>query len=392
MARIKHINCPKCGGTLGLSAVDRVVKCRYCGVLSLVGGNDEAPEYYVRPKVKEVDARRKVQGFLRDPEMPAGMIKEARLHSARLYFIPYYELTGRRLGTMQVTEFKAAGPPRRVTQVSESDYGQFNYYYVKNIPSNIVQEKTVDTRVVMSDVVRLEPAVKLDQWGIEESDIGAIRSDPAGLLQPMDRRDMERHGKIYDPGMKPEQMLNYVNTKVETSGLKDDTEIAEVRVKRVYYPVWRVRYRYQGRLYGVSVDGVTAKIMAARAPQDDRFRVYWLLGTTALVSFIVGRLAHALVGSIAFDQENIGFLIPLMAKGAVVIIPVALVGIGLALAVMGLGWEQYRYPGEIVVTGDKREIEKISKPERTTFDALFDLTMRALNSFMSSSRKRRLFE
>ena len=36
MAKIIHINCPKCGGTLGMVGMERIVKCRYCNTWSVV--------------------------------------------------------------------------------------------------------------------------------------------------------------------------------------------------------------------------------------------------------------------------------------------------------------------------------------------------------------------
>jgi hypothetical protein len=390
MAKIKHINCGKCGGTLGMAGVDRVIQCRYCGVWSLVDFGEQVPEYFVKPKIAENDARRTITSLLRDPEMPKTLIKQARFHSARLYFIPFHELTGRRLGTMTMTEFKRVGPRRMVDDVYVGPGGQ-TMTIRKEDRSSTPMEKKVDTRVIMSDITRLEPALSLKEWGLEESDISAIRSDPAGMLQPMDRREMERRGKIYEASVKPDQMIASVLVKSGTAWLQDNTEVGEVRVKRVYYPVWRVRYSYQGRLYGASIDGVTGKVMAARAPQDDRFRIYWLLGTSAAVSFIVGRLARALVGSIVLEPENMGLLIEIMARGATVIIPVALIGILLALTFMGLGWEQFRYPAEVVIAGNNRTAEKINRPEHTTFDFLSSLTEKVLDNMVSVAKSRRSF-
>ena len=206
MARVLHVNCAKCGGTLGLADIDRVVKCRYCSINSLVDFGEMTPEYYVKPKIKETEARRKLTALLRDREMPKALLKEARYHSARLYFMPYHELSGRRLGTMKVTEFKRVGPPRMVEDVHMTASGVVVNMKREDTYST-PKEKTVDTRVVMSDVTRLEPAVRLAEWGLEEADIGAIRSDAAGMLQPMNRRTVEFLGKIYEPSIKPDQMI-----------------------------------------------------------------------------------------------------------------------------------------------------------------------------------------
>jgi hypothetical protein len=387
MARIRHINCPKCGGTLGASTMDRVVKCNYCGIWAMVDFPDFIPEYFVRPRLKEVDARRKIQAFLRDDDMPEGLIQKARFHSARLYFIPFHEMQGRRLGTMTTTEYKDTGPRKLTRHVdSYGPYGEtVTSWSYEHTPAP--KQKTMDTRVVMADFTRLEPATLLDEWGLEESDISEIRSDPAGMLQPMDRRRMEKYGKLYDPTIKPEQMINQLERRAETAWLDDKTEFAEIRIKRIYYPVWRVRYRFQGRLYGVSVDGVTGRIMAARAPQDDRYRVYWMLGTSAIVAFLVGKISRSVLVKMFLALLGTSSAGQTQALAAYMVV-LGVIGLLLAVMVMGFGWDQFRYPGEIVVLGDKRTVEKINRPDRTIFDTAREVLARIIGDSFQLRRGR----
>jgi len=386
MAKILHINCPKCGGALGMVGRDRVVKCRYCGTWSMVDFPEAVPEYWVKPMLKEVEARRIVQNLLRDKEMPEGLLKQARFHSARLYFIPFHELSARRLGTMTQTQFEQQKVyTQRTTFDAESGMQRPLTAREQRLYNPV--EKKVDTKVVMADATRLEPAIQLHEWGLEESDINAIRSDKQGVLQPMNRGKLEAYGKIYDPAIEPEQILEMLKTRPGTQWLDDKTEFAEARVKRIYYPVWRVRYRYQGRLYGASVDGVTGKIMIARAPQDDRSRVLWFLGTTAIVSFIIGRLAHGALGSALFDPRHADVIIQVMARGFHILIPLVLVGLLLAVTIVGFGWEQFRYPGEIVIQGDKRKVIKLNRPDHTVFDTIQNLLSGVLGDSFKLQRR-----
>ncbi len=388
MAKIRHVNCPKCGGTLGMSGMERVIKCRYCATWSLVDVPGLVPEYYVEPKINEMEARRIVQSFLRDKDLPDGLLKNTHFHSAKMCFIPYHEMTGRRLGTMTTTEEKqqrASGPKFKpsISQSSMGGWGGVNEHVgVRDMGALKPKEKKVDTRVIMSDLTRNEPAIHLKAWALEEADVTSVRSDPSGLLQSMNRRKMEKLGKVYDPTITTEHMLSKITTTAGAANLVDDTEIAEVKVKRIYYPIWRIRYKYQGRLYGVTVDGVSGKIMAARAPQADGSRVLWMLGTTAMVAFIMGKVGHALVSLIFFDPESMGVLLQMMTRGIVVVAPVVIFSLLLVLVVLGFGWEQFRYPGEIVVTGKRREVEKINRPDRTVFDVASELLSGMLGNFM----------
>jgi hypothetical protein len=377
VAKIRHLNCPKCGGTLGASSVERVVECRYCRTRSLVDAPEPTAEYFIRPAIKEISARRIVQALLKDKDLPPGLLKNTRFHSARLCFVPFYELTGRRLGTMKITEFKQQRESSSfVDQALKRDslglaFAPFEAQaMMKEI--RLPPKKTVDTRVIMSDITRIEPAVNLAAWALEEAEFGEVRAQPSGVLLPMDRKKLERAGRVYDATLAPAQLLSQLTAKTGTAWLDDQTEIAEVRIKRIYYPVWRVRYRYQGRLYGVTLDGVTGKVMSARAPQDDRSRVRWLIGTTAPVAFGVGLILRAVIGALVL-LPGAGRQAGMVIVTAPYLAALGSVGLLIALVLVGFGWEQFRYSGELVITGSKREVEKINRPERTFFDVAIEL-------------------
>ncbi len=388
MAKIVHVNCPRCGGTLGMAGVDRVVKCRYCGSWSLVDAPGVVPEYFVMPSLKESDARRVIQRLLMDDDMPDGMLKTAAFHSARLYFIPYHELSGKRLGTMTTTQYKETSR-RPSLDLRTGAYGMEGVS-LREQRAMTPKEKQKDTRVVMADVTRLEPAVRLSQWALDQAEISSLRSGPAGVLQPMNRRTMERLGKVYDATVSPEQMISSMDSGRLAASLDDRTEIAEVRIKRIFYPVWRVRYRYQGRLYGASVDGVTGKVMTARAPRDDRNRVLWLLGTSALLSFVGGKIVRAVGIAALFDRESVNALLTFFVQGAYLVAPLVLVALMVVVFVMGMGWEQFRYEGELIIEGDKRRVEKINRPARTAFDKIQKFLQDVINRVFQTYRQRRV--
>jgi hypothetical protein len=395
MAKIRHISCPKCGGTLGAAAVERVVGCRYCGTRSLVDAPEPTAEYFIRPAIKEVSARRIVQALLKDRDLAPGLLKNTQFHSARLCFVPFYEMTGRRLGTMKVTEFKEQrGSSSFMDQALKRDslglaFAPFEAQaMMKDL--RLPPKKTVDTRIILSDITRTEPAVALATWALEEAEFGEVRSHPAGVLLPMDRKKLERAGRVYDATLAPAQLLAQLTAKPGTAWLEDQTEIAEVRLKRIYYPVWRVRYRYQGRLYGVTIDGVTGKVMGARAPQDDRSRVRWLIGTTAPVAFCAGLILRGVIGAL-WLLPGAGRQVGMMIMTVPYLLAFGCVGLVIALLVLGFGWDQFRYSGELVITGSKRDIEKINRPERTFFDAATEVAAKVAGTFIPKPKEREDF-
>jgi len=390
MARIIHIACPQCAGTLSMTGADRVVKCRYCGTWSLVSAPDHVPEYYLPPKLDENAARRALQALLTDPEMPDGLLQSSKFHSASLFYIPYHELSGRRLGTMTLKQRDERIPKPRTR---ESIYGSVAYGMSLTPPDPPLTSRassgkaTVDTRVIMGDIAKIEPAVSLPEWGLEEAEIARLRSDPAGVLKPLNRKAMQAQGRIYEPTIPPERMEKELKVQAQAI-LEDTTEVAETKIKLIFYPIWRVRYQFQGRLYGATVDGVTGKIMTARAPQDDQSRVLWLIATSALMSFITGKIAGGVIFSaLAGGQPFEIFLV--LLNFAQIVIPAGLILAVLVFFFVGMGWEQFRYPGEIVIMGKERQVVKIGRPEKTFFDKALDATTGAFNSLIKVAAQRR---
>jgi len=76
--------CPSCGGPLDFSEGANAIRCPSCGSDLLVTGRKQVLSYWVRPKIKaEVAGAASRTGRL-----------EARVVRARLFFVPFYRLTG----------------------------------------------------------------------------------------------------------------------------------------------------------------------------------------------------------------------------------------------------------------------------------------------------------
>jgi hypothetical protein len=381
MARIKHINCPTCGGTLGVGGMERLVKCRYCENWSLVDGPDMVPEYYIKPGLEEKDARRILQRFLTQPAFPDSLLKSSRFHSARLFFVPYYEFSARRLGTMIHKEVQSSiprmkadyqGPIGSSTGMTRS-FRSYNYGEKKD---------SVDTRVVMGDVFRIEPATRLSEWALEESDLSALRSDKEGVLEPANRRKMEKLGRIYDATRDMESILGSMTSSHLSSRLEDNTEMAEARVKKIFYPVWRVKYQHQGRLFGATLDGVTGKIMAARAPNDDRLRIFWILISTALVALVAGKAGRVVASLLFFSKSGGpggGVSSIFFVEFSYLILVLLLIGVAVGALIIGFGWDKFRYQSEVVVRGSSVQVVSINRPDNTKFDIISQSAQRFLS-------------
>lgn len=96
----------------------------------------------------------------------------------------------------------------------------------------------------------------------------------------------------------------------------------------IYYPIWVVRYNYRDRMYMDTVDGVTGQVLSGRAPGDPMFQS---IAVTAGTFF--GGLA-AVAGILGGDS---------MGEPKI-----ALVGVGVGLAILYLAYRFFRHGSEIV--------------------------------------------
>ena len=183
-------------------------------------------------------------------------------------------------------------------------------------------------------------------------------------LEPCDRAGLAREGRVLHPTVAAAEAFGDVGSSRFAATVDDGTELAEKRVRRVFYPVWRVSYEHHGRLYRVTVDGVTGATMGARGPQDDRARVLWLIGAALFTALIAGGLARFVAGAISSGVGD-DLALELLFGSPIVVGLVGVVVLGFALAVVGVAWEQYRYPGELVIRGDVVDVEKLNAPPKS---------------------------
>lgn len=301
------------------------------------------PEYLVEATVDADAARRALRRSLKDPRMTAGLLAESRFSSAVLRYVPFHKTAARRVGTLQMR--KEARRPSLPGERPEERGGAV----------------TNETRVVFGDVARMEPAVRMSGWELEHAAIMDREREQEMAFLPYDPEEASLGGAAMPATERPDRYLEELKTDSRSATVVDRTSYSQIRVRRIYYPVWRVRYQYEGRGYAATVDGVTGDVIALRAPQDDGSRVKWLIATAMVLSLFFGK--------------SLGFVLSWMASGAgnglanydmtwvMALLLVILLFAVLVFATMG--WHQFRYPGEVVVRGGTSEVEKVGgKDER----------------------------
>lgn len=337
MGGIVHVQCPACKGAMGVADIDRVVTCRFCDARSLVEKGFFVPEYRVEAVVDGDEARRALRRALKDPRMSRGLLKGARFESATLHYAPYHKTIARRMGTLQLQEEK------RRPGLTGDGTGEGR------------ERISHETRVILSDVSRVEPAVGMSGWELESTAFMDRELEQAMPLIPFGPEDALSGGVVMPPTQRPDRFIEELKRDNRAATVIDLTEYSQVRVKRIYYPIWRLHYEYKGRTYGATVDGVTGEVVAMRAPQDDGSRVKWLIATSMIMALFFGKAMGFLFSwFFVFASNDMGNY---EMTWVTVLLLVFMLFAVLLFSLMG--WHQFRYPGEVVVKGGEVDIEKL---------------------------------
>ncbi len=298
-----HLGCPACGGTLSVAEGQRVCDCRYCGGKSLVLAPNAVPRYVVGEAIDREGAVAAARRALRHPEAPKPVQERTRFDTLALCYIPFYEATAIRLGTIFVRE--RVKPPAPLGE-DERGGGALDRWLAD--PGEVRE----DTKVLEHDVLRIGPACELPELGIDRIGLAGLRQ--AGSPQPLSTFDpvaLQSRAVVFAPTLPAERFLEETTWRMPS--WHDATRYVEARLKLLYYPVWQVRYRYRGRLYELAVDGLTGELLRGSAPREEPWSATPMAAGLALGTLGLGRIVRWVV---AGGENAAPFLLAALAGGA----------------------------------------------------------------------------
>ncbi len=251
-----HLDCPACGGALSLAEGERIVACRYCRSHSLVDVPGAVPRHVVEPTLDGAAADRVARTSLQRADV-ARTARGERFDSVGLCYVPFYEATAVRLGTVFVRDRVKPLAPLGETEQSGPALDRW-----LQDPGR----EREDTKVIEQDVLRIGAACSLPELGVERIRLAEQRRAGATvLLQPFDPVSLHRRAVVFAPTTPAARFLQETTWRVESQN--DATRYVETRLKLLYYPIWQIRYRHRGRAYELAVDGVTGVLLRGTAPQ-----------------------------------------------------------------------------------------------------------------------------
>ena len=347
MSQVSHVSCPACKAAVGVTNLDRVLHCAYCNARLLVENPAYQAQYYVASELTAVDARRVLQRFLTRKFLPNGLLRHARFHEARLCYVPFYEFRTRRLGTIETSLQKTS---RTSLEMDGNGAMTLGTTFTEKKKKVSIRE----TELVIGDICRIESATRVKQFGLDVCGVtDYLKGTP--VLHPFENGVPLKDARVYPPTVSADAMAAQLTEGGGYSAsVTDNTRFVESRIQIVYYPLWRMTYRFRGRVYTAVVDGVLGKLLRVTAPEGDQLRVATLLAGVAFLGGIGGSIARsltidrALEGASLLVRSQIG--VPLLLMLGIFLM--ALIGVWF------LVWSQFRWPGEVHLEGDNIHVEK----------------------------------
>ena len=308
---VQGLTCPSCGGTLTVATGLRVVECSYCETPLLAVSEIGVRRWSVRPELdapraREVARQWLSKGWNRDRRLR----REARQGEALLAFLPFFRMQADAVGFALGTEVRrrtvGSGKHRR-TETYEVD-----------VERSV--EKSFD---------RTYPALDVAEWGVQKIDLHNDR------LVPYDLDSLRDLGMVFPPTGSEVEIREAVRNQIVSSaepgrGLKKVRfrffETLRERFSVIYYPLWIIRYRFEGRSYQILIDAEDGSLVYGKAPGNDLYRAMTMVLSQAVALFIATTIVR-LVGA------NLGGL---AAMGAVVV------------GALWWGWSKFRHGGVVV--------------------------------------------
>lgn len=308
---VQGLTCPSCGGTLDVATGLRVVECHFCETPLLAVSEIGIRRWSVRPELdtsqaREVAGRWLAKGWNRDRRLR----RDAVQGEAILAFLPFFRMQADAVGFALGTEVRkrtvGSGKNRRTER------------YEVDVERSV--EKSFD---------RTYPALDVAEWGVQRIDLQNDR------LVPYHLESLKRLGMVFPPTGSEIEIREAARAQMAASaepsrGLNKVRfrffETLRERFSLIYYPLWIIRYRFEGRSYQILIDAEDGSLVYGKAPGNDLYRAVMMVASQAAALFVATTLVR-------FIGMNFGGL---AAVGAAV------------LGALWWGWRKFRHGGVVV--------------------------------------------
>ncbi len=295
------MNCPTCGGAVAVQEGARVASCPYCSLLLSIEGDQGVRSIMLKNLLDRSKAEATARGWMSGGLKARDLRAKAEVTECYPIYVPFWKLHGHAAGW--------------VCGYREERHDK----HTRRIPME---------RMVLREFDWNGAACDVGDIGIEHL------SNLAGDAVPHDEGSIPTFEVTTSPADAAGQGAAGIrNAAISSAGVPHHTFVSmhvfPKGLTLLYYPVWMVRYRYAGRMYFVTLDGITGKALSGRAPGDKLMRS---IAMTA--GMFIGGFGSAtglwVLASIHGDAASAGLVV-----------------IGACLAVAGVTFMFFRHGSEV---------------------------------------------
>jgi hypothetical protein len=271
------LSCRRCGGALVATPDPEQLLCGYCGFAFLRTEGDTVAAY---APAGRYGRRRAAQALT--AELEKRHVMGFAIEQATLVHLPYWQVEGKLVGWQRYREKVA--PPAGGASGSPSQ------------PAVRDVEETISR-----DVVASFPACDVRGYGL----LGVAHRVAGLSLRPLSLEALGNDQIACAPVTSAAAALRSTRlyygsrlTKPHATTTRQRLSLLRTRVRLIYYPVWRLRYRSGGRRYQATLDGMQGHLLKATLPHRVPGRAWaWSLAASAS-GFAAG--IHPVAGALTF--------------------------------------------------------------------------------------------
>lgn len=277
--RVHAIGCPHCGGALEISEGAALVRCSYCAGAFLARTRGGTIRFLAPARVAPEIAEATVRERLHDPQRPPDLAAGATRVGTDLFYVPFWRFRATFIGRVRgKRDIIARKPVAVVGGDPETGAGGVRFE---------MKEMRVGTEDVAEEIQEIWKASitasPLEDLGIPR--LSSRRQMPGGLARlaagagdlpglvlagngPWD-------GTLIDPMIAADDARREADEVFDRFVHGRGAELHErqlvyerlqERESLVFYPVYRVRFQYRGRLFDATVDGLEGRLVHAVLP------------------------------------------------------------------------------------------------------------------------------
>lgn len=238
------MNCPSCGGAVSVSEGVRMASCPYCSLLLSIEGDQGVSKIMLKNRLDRNKAESLAREWMSGGLKARDLRSKAEITECYPIYVPFWKLHGRAAGW--VCGYKEKKDNKGHTHREYMERMVLNEFDWNGAACDVGD-------IGVEHLSNLDGEAVLHDEGIPTFEVTTSPSDAStkGI-------DSIRRTAIGSAGV---EHMTFVNMHVFPKGLT-----------LLYYPVWMIRYRYMGRMYFLTIDGITSKVLSGRAPGDTLMR------------------------------------------------------------------------------------------------------------------------